>query len=66
MRTTDYLHRAGRTGRMGKKGTVVSFYSIKDEKIIEKLNKAFEKNEPVQVRGTSFKSPMKNKEITPA
>jgi hypothetical protein len=45
---------------------VVSFYSIQDEKIIEKLNKAFEKNEPVQVRGTSFKSPMKNKEITPA
>jgi ATP-dependent RNA helicase DeaD len=29
-RTADYLHRAGRTGRMGKDGTVISLYGEKD------------------------------------
>lgn len=27
---SDYLHRAGRTGRAGKKGIVVSFYAKSD------------------------------------
>ncbi|MGO4888992.1 DEAD/DEAH box helicase [Anaerobacillus sp. MEB173] len=35
-----YLHRAGRTGRMGKTGTVVSLTSPKEKFIIEKFEKA--------------------------
>lgn len=35
---TDYLHRAGRTGRMGSKGTVTSLYSTKDAALAHKIN----------------------------
>jgi len=48
------LHRAGRTGRCGKKGTVINLYHKKDEKLIEKLNKSFDNNESVKIKGSMF------------
>jgi superfamily II DNA/RNA helicase len=34
---TDYLHRAGRTGRMGSAGQVMSLYSTKDAALAHKI-----------------------------
>jgi len=35
--TEEYVHRSGRTGRAGKKGVCVTFYSIKDSFKIKKI-----------------------------
>jgi len=40
LKTSDYLHRAGRTGRNGKSGTVINFYSEKDESLIKKIQES--------------------------
>ena len=39
--TSDYLHRAGRTGRVGRKGMAISFYSKSDIQLIDILYKSF-------------------------
>ena len=39
--TSDYLHRAGRTGRAGRKGIAMSFYSKSDIQLIDILYKSF-------------------------
>ncbi|KNC87772.1 hypothetical protein SARC_00144 [Sphaeroforma arctica JP610] len=36
----DYLHRAGRTGRLGSKGTVVSLYSTKNAEHVYRIENA--------------------------
>lgn len=38
----EYLHRAGRTGRAGKKGNVVSIVTDGEEKIIKRISKKFD------------------------
>jgi superfamily II DNA/RNA helicase len=35
----EYIHRVGRTGRAGKKGKSVSFYTPKDKKILDDIEK---------------------------
>ena len=35
----DYIHRIGRTGRAGEKGTAVSFVSIEEKKILSGIEK---------------------------
>ena len=51
---SDYLHRAGRTGRAGRSGEVISFYREKDEKIIEEMRRAHEEMVPMIVRGSAY------------
>ena len=43
---TDYLHRAGRTARIGKPGRAVSIFSTKDFDLATKIK--------VRVRGREF------------
>jgi superfamily II DNA/RNA helicase len=38
----EYLHRAGRTGRMGKEGTVISIVTEKETALIKKYQAAFD------------------------
>jgi superfamily II DNA/RNA helicase len=40
----EYLHRAGRTGRMGKEGLVISIATVKEEAQIKKYQNAFNLN----------------------
>lgn len=47
--TSDYLHRAGRTGRAGRKGQVISLYHNKDMLIINELKRSHENNEPLNI-----------------
>ena len=51
----DYLHRAGRTGRAGKQGIVVSFFRSKDQHLIEEIKKSHRLNVPVQIGGSAFR-----------
>jgi superfamily II DNA/RNA helicase len=34
----NYLHRAGRTARAGRKGTVINFVTERDENLIQRLD----------------------------
>lgn len=52
--TSDYLHRAGRTGRAGKKGFIYSLYHNKDQEIIDELNEANLNKTPVAIKGSSY------------
>ncbi|MCU9614599.1 DEAD/DEAH box helicase [Caldibacillus lycopersici] len=36
--TTQYLHRSGRTGRMGKEGTVISLVNAREESFLKKMS----------------------------
>lgn len=36
--TTQYLHRSGRTGRMGKPGTVISIVNAREESFLKKMS----------------------------
>ena len=46
---SDYLHRAGRTGRCYKEGTVISFYRPSDERLIAHLKSSFEARTPLNL-----------------
>lgn len=49
-KTTDYyLHRCGRTGRMGRSGFVFNFVSLKDKQIIARINKAVSENSELKI-----------------
>lgn len=37
MNTEDYIHRAGRTGRAGKKGTCLTFFEKTKSRLIWKI-----------------------------
>lgn len=51
---SDYLHRAGRTGRGGRKGTVISFYRNFNTNIIDKIKSAHQLNVPMEIGGSMF------------
>lgn len=49
-KTTDYyLHRCGRTGRMGKKGFVFNFVSPNDKQMIAKINRALTSSSELKI-----------------
>lgn len=54
MTTSDYLHRAGRTGRAGRKGWVISLYHNKDNGILNELKKAHDDNAPINIKGSQY------------
>lgn len=51
---SDYLHRAGRTGRNGSTGVVISFYRNSNLFIIEKIQKAHQLNLPMEVEKSIY------------
>jgi superfamily II DNA/RNA helicase len=51
---SDYIHRAGRTGRMGTKGVCVSFYRGFDVNIIERIKQATRMNLPMRLDYSMF------------
>lgn len=51
---SDYLHRAGRTGRAGQKGVVISFYRNNNLHVIEKIKKAHQLNLPMEVENSMY------------
>jgi superfamily II DNA/RNA helicase len=51
---SDYLHRAGRTGRGGRKGVVVSFYRSFNLPVIEKIKKAHQLNLPLDIQHSMY------------
>jgi len=51
----DYVHRAGRTGRAGKKGIVVSFFRNKDMNLIDQIKHANNYNLPVNIERSAFR-----------
>jgi superfamily II DNA/RNA helicase len=56
----DYLHRAGRAGRIGNFGIVVNLYQNKDMSLIKQLEESYEKKIPLEITQSSFA--LKNKE----
>lgn len=56
----DYLHRAGRAGRIGKKGNIISFYNNVDLPLIDRLKQSNEEGTPLELTQSSF-SLKKNK-----
>ncbi len=46
---TYYIHRAGRTGRMGNKGQVYNFVTVYDHKLIVTINDAIKKHREVNL-----------------
>ena len=51
---SDYLHRAGRTGRAGQKGLAISFYRNNNLHVIEKIKKAHQLNLPLDVENSMY------------
>jgi superfamily II DNA/RNA helicase len=51
---SDYLHRAGRTGRQGRKGIVLSFYRNYNLFVIDKIKKAHQLNLPLEVQNSMY------------
>jgi superfamily II DNA/RNA helicase len=51
---SDYLHRAGRTGRNGRKGIVLSFYRNFNNFLIEKIKKAHKLNIPMEIQNSMY------------
>lgn len=58
--TSDYLHRAGRCGRAGRPGFVLSLYRQKDLPILEEMKLSHDNLEPVKIKGSAYS--LKNKE----
>jgi superfamily II DNA/RNA helicase len=51
---SDYLHRAGRTGRAGKSGTVITLYHNKNLKMINQLKSSHESKKPLDIRDSAY------------
>lgn len=59
-----YLHRVGRTGRVGKSGTAISIVTLKEIPLIKKYEKHFNiKVEEKEIYKGAIKDPYKNKHI---
>lgn len=50
----DYIHRVGRTGRAGCKGTAITFLGPEDDKYAPDLVKALKESKQVQCPRTQF------------
>lgn len=59
-----YTHRAGRTGRNGKDGTVYALYQVGDQHAIETLKKQGIKFSEQNIKGTTLKDVVKRKRKT--
>lgn len=64
---SDYLHRAGRTGRCYRPGTVVSLYLPTDERLITQLKTSFDTRTPLNLPSTasSYRSPQSSNAAKP-
>src|SRR5207237_742639 len=51
---TDYLHRVGRTGRAGEKGTAISLYRNRDSSLVNKLRESYEQGVPLLVTTSAY------------
>ncbi|CAG9313022.1 unnamed protein product [Blepharisma stoltei] len=51
---SDYVHRAGRAGRGGKPGTVLTFYRNKDYEVIKELQKSYDTNTPLSITTSAY------------
>ncbi|MFZ4715691.1 MAG: DEAD/DEAH box helicase [Bacteriovoracaceae bacterium] len=54
---TYYIHRAGRTGRMGNKGNVYNFVTVYDHKLIVTINDAIQKHREVNLEMIQMAQP---------
>ena len=57
---SDYVHRAGRTGRAGREGLCISFFRNKDQKLIDQLKECQMTKTPLNIDKSLFS--LKNKE----
>lgn len=57
---SDYVHRAGRTGRAGREGLCISLFRRKNEDVVDEIRKSQEMKEPLNIQRSMFS--MKNKE----
>jgi len=71
--TSQYVHRSGRTGRMGKKGVVISIVNAREESFLKKMGhelgisftkKDFYKGEIVDAQEKKTSAPQKRKPIS--
>ena len=51
---SDYIHRAGRTGRAGREGTVMSLYRKSDMTIIKEMENSYKMNKPLRITSSAF------------
>jgi len=51
---SDYLHRAGRTGRAGREGQVFSLYRNKDLGILEQMKASYDTQEPLKINNSAY------------
>lgn len=61
----DYIHRIGRTGRAGEKGTAISFVSIEEKKILKGIEKLINKKIKMENCTTDEKTVTSN-EVKPS
>ena len=50
----DYIHRSGRAGRIGNKGDIINFYYKKNLPVVEKLEKSWKQNIPLEIAESSY------------
>lgn len=60
MTISDYLHRAGRTGRAGKSGAVYTLYHQKNMDMINQLKASHDHNRPLDIKRSAYS--LRNKE----
>lgn len=51
---SDYVHRAGRTGRCGREGNVITFYTKANQDMVTEMQESFNKNIPLVIKDSIF------------
>eukprot|EP00357_Protocruzia_adherens_P006693 CAMPEP_0114992628 /NCGR_PEP_ID=MMETSP0216-20121206/12053_1 /TAXON_ID=223996 /ORGANISM="Protocruzia adherens, Strain Boccale" /LENGTH=478 /DNA_ID=CAMNT_0002356127 /DNA_START=260 /DNA_END=1697 /DNA_ORIENTATION=- len=51
---SDYLHRAGRTGRAGTKGFVTSYYTKKNYDAVSEMRASYKSGKPLEIGESAF------------